>query len=189
MAAFVEERPRSPAAMSYIRNTTIGGDTPVRLRHAPDLRPTRGHRHAHMHGRSGVPVRRCRLRPRVAVPGSGARGDGREVRPFAQPARPPGLPYDFQWHGLMGYMDGGIRIVGAHPRHIGSSTTSAATASGSCPRSTAASGWPGSSPARACPEHLRPALRSRLNALRCQQAWAERAASPNAPYASPRMRE
>ena len=28
MAAFVEERPRTPAAMSYIRNATIGGDTP-----------------------------------------------------------------------------------------------------------------------------------------------------------------
>jgi glycine/D-amino acid oxidase-like deaminating enzyme len=33
------------------------------------------------------------------------------------PARPPGLPYDFHWHGLMGYNDCGIRIVGAHPRH------------------------------------------------------------------------
>ena len=40
-----------------------------------------------------------------------------EVRPFAQPARPPGLPYDFHWYGLMGYNDCGIRIVGAHPRH------------------------------------------------------------------------
>ena len=39
------------------------------------------------------------------------------IRPFAQPARPPGLPYDFQWHGLMGYMDGGVRVVGAHPEH------------------------------------------------------------------------
>jgi hypothetical protein len=28
MAAFFEERPRTPAAMSYIRNPTIGGDTP-----------------------------------------------------------------------------------------------------------------------------------------------------------------
>ena len=28
MAAFVEDAPRPPAAMSYIRNTTIGGDTP-----------------------------------------------------------------------------------------------------------------------------------------------------------------
>jgi glycine/D-amino acid oxidase-like deaminating enzyme len=40
-----------------------------------------------------------------------------EVRPFAQPARPPGRPYDFAWHGLMGYMDGRIRVIGAHPRH------------------------------------------------------------------------
>ena len=40
-----------------------------------------------------------------------------EVRPFAQPARPPGLPYDFHWHGLMGYNDSGVRVVGAHPRH------------------------------------------------------------------------
>jgi len=40
-----------------------------------------------------------------------------EVRPFAQPSRPGGLPYDFQWHGLMGYTNGRIRVVGAHPRH------------------------------------------------------------------------
>ena len=40
-----------------------------------------------------------------------------EARPFAQPGRPPGRPYDFHWHGLMGYNDSGIRVVGAHPRH------------------------------------------------------------------------
>jgi glycine/D-amino acid oxidase-like deaminating enzyme len=40
-----------------------------------------------------------------------------EVRPFAQPARPASQPYDFHWHGLMGYNDSGIRVVGAHPRH------------------------------------------------------------------------
>jgi glycine/D-amino acid oxidase-like deaminating enzyme len=40
-----------------------------------------------------------------------------EVRPFAQPRRPPGQRYDFHWHGLMGYNDSGIRVVGAHPRH------------------------------------------------------------------------
>ena len=39
------------------------------------------------------------------------------IRPFAQPARPANLPYDFQWHGLMGYMDGGVRVIGTHPRH------------------------------------------------------------------------
>jgi glycine/D-amino acid oxidase-like deaminating enzyme len=37
------------------------------------------------------------------------------IRPFAQPTRPAGLTYDFQWHGLMGYMDGRVRVIGAHP--------------------------------------------------------------------------
>jgi glycine/D-amino acid oxidase-like deaminating enzyme len=40
-----------------------------------------------------------------------------EVRPFAQPSRPAGQSYDFQWHGLMGYNACGLRVVGAHPRH------------------------------------------------------------------------
>ena len=39
------------------------------------------------------------------------------LRPYAQPARPAGRPYDFQWHGLMGYMDGGVRVIGVHPDH------------------------------------------------------------------------
>ena len=39
------------------------------------------------------------------------------IRPFAQPSRPPRRPYDFQWHGLMGYMDGRVRVIGTHPRH------------------------------------------------------------------------
>ncbi len=39
------------------------------------------------------------------------------IRPFAQPARPPGRPYEFQWHGLMGYTEGMVRVIGTHPRH------------------------------------------------------------------------
>lgn len=50
---------------------------------------------------------------------------------------PGGRPYDFQWHGLMGYNDSGTRLVGAHPGTRGCSTTSAAMASVSYPRSTA----------------------------------------------------
>jgi glycine/D-amino acid oxidase-like deaminating enzyme len=40
-----------------------------------------------------------------------------EVRPFAQPDRPPGRPYDFHWHGLLGYNESLIRVIGPHPRH------------------------------------------------------------------------
>ena len=40
-----------------------------------------------------------------------------DVRPYAQPNRPAGKPYDFHWHGLMGYNDCGIRVAGAHRRY------------------------------------------------------------------------
>jgi glycine/D-amino acid oxidase-like deaminating enzyme len=49
-------------------------------------------------------------------PGSMLAHIDEQIRPFAQPARPPGQPYDFHWHGLMGYNDGRIRVVGANPR-------------------------------------------------------------------------
>jgi glycine/D-amino acid oxidase-like deaminating enzyme len=55
--------------------------------------------------------------PDTPFPGSLLSAMDEEVRPFAQPARPPRAPYDFHWHGLMGYNDGGIRVVGAHPKH------------------------------------------------------------------------
>ncbi len=40
-----------------------------------------------------------------------------QMRRFGEPERPPGAPYDFQWHGLMAYSPGMIRLVGPHPRH------------------------------------------------------------------------
>jgi glycine/D-amino acid oxidase-like deaminating enzyme len=39
------------------------------------------------------------------------------IRPYAQAARPPGRPYDFQWHGLMGYTGGMVRVIGVHPHY------------------------------------------------------------------------
>jgi glycine/D-amino acid oxidase-like deaminating enzyme len=53
----------------------------------------------------------------ASFPGELLRELDDEVRPFAQPNRPPGKSYDFHWHGLMGYNDCGIRVVGRHPRH------------------------------------------------------------------------
>jgi glycine/D-amino acid oxidase-like deaminating enzyme len=114
MASFVEDRPRPPAAMSYIRNETIGGDTPYvyvtrRTYDGPD----------------GPATLTCMGGPEHPIdhpwtsdepfPGSLLEYMDEYLRPFAQPARPPGLPYDFQWHGLMGYMPGGVRVIGAHP--------------------------------------------------------------------------
>jgi hypothetical protein len=149
MAAFIEERPRSSAAMSYIRNTTIGGDTPYVYvtRRAYD-RP------------EGTATLTCMGGPEHPIDGPWVRDQDfpgevlsymdEHIRPFAQPARPPGRPYDFQWRGLMGYMDGMVRVIGPTRAILRSCTTSVATASVSCRRSAAASVSPASSPGSGC---------------------------------------
>ena len=114
MTAFFEDPPRTPAAMSYIRNTTIGGDVPyVYVTRRTYDRP------------QGTATLTCMGGPEWPIEGPWDRDApfpgpllttmDELIRPFAQPARPPGLPYDFQWHGLMGYMDGRVRVIGAHP--------------------------------------------------------------------------
>jgi glycine/D-amino acid oxidase-like deaminating enzyme len=116
MTAFVEDEPRPPATMSYIRNTVIGGDTAYvyvtrrtydRDTDAPTLTCMGGPEY---------PFHTVYQRDAL-FPGDLLQAMDEQVRPFAQPARPPGRPYDFHWHGLMGYNDSGIRVVGAHPRH------------------------------------------------------------------------
>jgi glycine/D-amino acid oxidase-like deaminating enzyme len=117
MTAFAEERPRTPAAMSYIRNTTIGGDTPyVYVTRRTYDRPAETVTLTCMGGPE-YPVDGADYDLALPFPGELLATMDEQVRPFAQPDRPAGLPYDFHWHGLMGYNDGGIRVVGAHPRH------------------------------------------------------------------------
>jgi glycine/D-amino acid oxidase-like deaminating enzyme len=118
MAAFFEERPRAAAAMSYIRNTTIGGDTPYVYvtRRTYDRRGGGGTSTLTCMGGPEHPIDHRWVRD-DPFPGAVLTDMDDQIRPFAQPSRPAGRPYDFQWHGLMGYMDGGVRVIGAHPRH------------------------------------------------------------------------
>lgn len=116
MAAFVD-RPRPPAAMSYIRNVTIGGDTPYayvtrRTYDRPDDTVTLTCMGGPEHRYEGE-----HYDPDAPFPGALLGEMDETIRPFAQCARQPGLPYDFQWHGLMGYSAGGVRVVGRHPDH------------------------------------------------------------------------
>jgi glycine/D-amino acid oxidase-like deaminating enzyme len=116
MTAFVEESPRNPAAISYIRNAVIGGETPYIYvtRRAYDRA-------------DGVVTLTCMGGPEFAAdadydrdavfPGDLLRMMDADVRPFAQPLRPAGRAYEFHWHGLMGYSPGGIRVIGPHRRH------------------------------------------------------------------------
>ncbi len=115
MAAFAEDRPRTPAAMSYIRNQAVGsGEAPyVYITRRTYDRPGGAVTLTCMGGpewpHEGV------YDPWAPFPGVLLDVLDAEVRAFAQPARPAGQPYDYHWHGLMGYMDGMVRVVGPHP--------------------------------------------------------------------------
>jgi glycine/D-amino acid oxidase-like deaminating enzyme len=115
MAAFAEEHPRPPAAMSYLRNQAIGsGEAPYvyitrRTYDRPDDAVTLTCMGGPEWPHEGV------YDPWAPFPGALLTVLDAEARPYAQRARPAGQPYDFHWHGLMGYMDGMVRVIGAHP--------------------------------------------------------------------------
>ena len=117
MTAFVENEPRPAAAMSYIRNKVIGGAkayvyvTRRTYDRAEDVVTLT------CMGGPEYPFHKPVYDPDEPFPGGLLAEMDAEVRPFANAARPPGQPYDFHWHGLMGYNDSGIRVIGPHPRH------------------------------------------------------------------------
>jgi glycine/D-amino acid oxidase-like deaminating enzyme len=117
MAAFVEDEPRSPAAMSYIRNTRIGGQTAYVYvtRRTYDARGDTVT--LSCMGGPEYPFHEPAYDPDSPFPGALLTEMDDDVRPFAQPARAPRRRYDFHWHGLMGYNHSGIRVVGPHPSH------------------------------------------------------------------------
>lgn len=117
MAAFVEDVARLPAAMSYIRNATIGGDVPyVYVTRRTYDRPSDSVTLTCMGGPEWL-IPNESFDPEAPYPGTMLDLMDEQVRPFAQPVRQAGRPYDFQWTGLMGYMDGMVRVIGPHPDH------------------------------------------------------------------------
>jgi glycine/D-amino acid oxidase-like deaminating enzyme len=115
MAAFAEEEPRAPAAMSYLRNEAVGsGEAPYvyitrRTYDRPDDTVTLTCMGGPEWPNEGV------YDPWAPFPGALLTVLDCDARPYAQPSRPAGRPYDFHWHGLMGYMDGMVRVIGPHP--------------------------------------------------------------------------
>jgi len=115
MAAFAEAEPRVPTAMSYLRNREVGsGEAPYvyitrRTYDRPDGTVTLTCMGGPEWPSEGV------YDPWAPFPGALLTVLDTEARPYAQRARPAGQPYDFHWHGLMGYMDGMVRVIGPHP--------------------------------------------------------------------------
>ena len=117
MTAFVEDEPRPPAAMSYIRNATIGGENPYVYVTRRTYDRAEDTVTLTCMGGPEYPFHEPVYDPSAPFPGELLSAMDEQVRPFAQPTRPAGRPYDFHWHGLMGYNDSGARVVGAHPRY------------------------------------------------------------------------
>jgi glycine/D-amino acid oxidase-like deaminating enzyme len=117
MTAFVEDERRPAAAMSYIRNKAIGDEkayvyvTRRTYDRAEDVVTLT------CMGGPEYPFHQPVYDPDEPFPGALLAEMDADVRPFANAARPPEQPYDFHWHGLMGYNDSGIRVIGPHPRH------------------------------------------------------------------------
>jgi glycine/D-amino acid oxidase-like deaminating enzyme len=121
MAAFIESEPRQPNVMSYIRNATIGGDTPYvyATRRTFDRAtgpstltcfggPERGlDDHDHYDADAEFPA-------------SILEEIDHDIRPIVDGTRPPGRAYDYAWHGVMAYTANKIRLIGfdAHNRAL-----------------------------------------------------------------------
>lgn len=117
MAAALDERLRAPSAMSYIQNATIGGTTPyVYVTRRTYDRP-QGTAMLSCLGGPDFRIEPVDYQPEAPVPGAMVGVMDQQFRAFADPARAPGQPYDFQWHGLMAYAPGMVRLIGPHPQH------------------------------------------------------------------------
>ena len=40
-----------------------------------------------------------------------------DILPIVHPSRPAGVDYDYTWHGLMGYTESRVRLIGPEPKN------------------------------------------------------------------------
>jgi glycine/D-amino acid oxidase-like deaminating enzyme len=118
MVGFVEDAPSEANAFSYIRNETIGGDTPyVYL----TSRPHQGPRGAGTLVCIGGPEQQLDdvavYSPDWEFPASVIDEIDGAILPIVHPTRPGGLDYDYTWHGLMGYSESRVRLIGFEPKN------------------------------------------------------------------------
>jgi glycine/D-amino acid oxidase-like deaminating enzyme len=116
MVGFVDDRPRSPTALSFIRNEVIGGDTPyVYVTTRPFEHPERSGMLTCIGGPERILDDSTVYVADAGFPSEIIEEIDRDVLPLAAPGRRPGTRYDYAWHGLMGYTDSRVRLVGFEP--------------------------------------------------------------------------
>lgn len=119
MVAFVEDEARQATAKSFICNETIGDETGYVYVTRRTYDRTDDTVTLTCMGGPEIAFDPRTWNPQIPFPAELIAEFDNDVRPLANSRRPRGRTYDFHWHGLMGYNDSGIRVVGAHPRYPG----------------------------------------------------------------------
>jgi glycine/D-amino acid oxidase-like deaminating enzyme len=117
MVAFVEQSVCEPRGLSYIRNEVIGGSTPYVYLTSRTY-----------DGPQGKETLVCIGGPEELLDDTTTYSaadwqfpdglvdeiDG-DILPIVYPTRAAGLEYDYMWHGLMGYTESRVRLIGFEP--------------------------------------------------------------------------
>jgi glycine/D-amino acid oxidase-like deaminating enzyme len=118
MAGVVEHAPSEPGAYSFIRNAEIGQDTPyIYVTRRPWGAPAGPGMLVCFGGPEEELDDASTYEPEAEYPLEMFATFDEEVLPLAYPTRPAGEPYEYRWHGLMGYTRSRVRMVGAEPRN------------------------------------------------------------------------
>jgi glycine/D-amino acid oxidase-like deaminating enzyme len=118
MAGFTSSPGAPASATSYINNEEIGGKKPY---YYVTRRPY--HRNGEemtltcLGGPEAIVEDTATYEADADMPTDIADAFDAEVRPVTAGGRPPGLDYDYTWHGLMAYTDSKVRLVGFEPRN------------------------------------------------------------------------
>jgi len=115
MAGFLEPGQPGPLANSFIRNLEIGQDTPYvyvtrRKWDGPEQSLV-------CFGGPEYELESAEYDVDAGFPTAVVQEVDRDLVPLSYPTRPTGLPYDFTWHGLMGYTGNKVRLIGPEPRN------------------------------------------------------------------------
>jgi glycine/D-amino acid oxidase-like deaminating enzyme len=118
MTGYVENTRADANAFSFIRNEVIGESTPyIYLTRRPYEHPTHPGTLSCMGGPEVILDDQTAYDPEAGFPDAVLREFDTEILPIVQSTRPSGLAYDYAWHGLMGYSDSRVRLIGFEPRN------------------------------------------------------------------------
>jgi glycine/D-amino acid oxidase-like deaminating enzyme len=118
MVGFLDEEVREPNALSFIRNEVIGGDTPyVYVTTRPFQRADRPAMLTCIGGPEDMLDDSATYVAGSGFPAEIIEEIDRDLLPLVSPSRQPGCDYEYAWHGLMGYTESRVRLVGFEPKN------------------------------------------------------------------------